>query len=183
MARWPSFKHTLIKTWPVTQAVAHCVPTLSCDSCSGSLRAYLVLWLMQCLHGMPGHSGLPAGLQPPRTAVQNGVRSLQQDYLVWLVILNVAIITVLYTFIHNYIHLFSLHKSKHYEKNWTYHNCFCRRRVPIDLEVLKYEADWSWSLLDQVLGIPFRELKQQPFHKRLVSRACNTYWIITQPRQ
>ena len=59
---------------------------------------------MQCLHGMPGHSGLPAGLQPPRTAVQHGVRSLQQDYLVWLVILNVAIITLyiytqLYTFI------------------------------------------------------------------------------------
>jgi hypothetical protein len=39
------------------------------------------------------------------------------------------------------------------------------------LEMLEDEADRRGSLLDEILSVPVRELKEQPFHKRLVSRA------------
>ncbi len=39
------------------------------------------------------------------------------------------------------------------------------------LKVLEDEADRRGSLLDQILRVPVRELKEQPFHKGLVSRA------------
>jgi hypothetical protein len=37
--------------------------------------------------------------------------------------------------------------------------------------MLEDEADRRGSLLDEILRVPVRELKEQPFHKRLVSRA------------
>ncbi len=39
------------------------------------------------------------------------------------------------------------------------------------LEMLEDEADRRGSLLNEILRVPVRELKEQPFHKRLVSRA------------
>jgi hypothetical protein len=39
------------------------------------------------------------------------------------------------------------------------------------LKMLEDEADRRGSLLDEILRVPVRELKEQPFHKRLVSRA------------